>query len=73
MLELMPPPADASLGAAPTNGKRRIPGIRSTTRKRPTVQHGHCNTAIRATRVMNSLADSLACALGHGICNASRA
>ena len=42
-------------------------------RNLPTLQHGHKPTSILATRAMNAWADSMACGLAAGICNARRA
>lgn len=39
----------------------------------PTLQHGHCSASMRATRLMNSHADSMARGLGAGMCRSRRA
>ena len=53
-------------------GKRACPIRTAVTCNRPTLQHGHTDTSMRATRAMNARAHSMACGLDAGICKADK-
>lgn len=55
----------------PAVGSRPHPASVATTLSVPTLQHGHRIVSILATRAMNACADSRACGLALGICNAN--
>jgi len=58
---------------APGTGNCLAPATTSTVCKRPSLQHGHIPTSMRATRAIKACADSSACGFSAGIRKANRA